>query len=624
MLGYTIETLDWWNCWKDNVSKQRKSVMIKLSYSEIQDFLNQANLDQFSKLNISILRNIMLEPIEPYLRYLAYQTGLNARIGFGEYDNIFQEAVGGQGNLLHKETDCVLIFMKLDTLSWDLARNCVALSPEQIKAEVDRIKEYITRVLSGIRKQTDAMVLWHGFELPVYPALGILDSQSSDGQQALIKGLNEYLRTSLRSQENAYFVDLNLCLARLGFNQFYDPRYWHIGRAPFTNKALREIAVEVFKFIHQLKGKNKKCLVLDCDNVLWGGIIGEDGLAEIKLDKTYPGSAYYEFQQEVLNLYNRGIILALCSKNNEEDVWEVFQKHPNMVLKEEHIATAEINWQDKAANLRQIALNLNIALDSMVFIDDSEFEINLIRDVLPEVEVIHMPKSKAVEYRDILTSCGLFDTLTLSEEDKKRGAMYKGEAIRKKLQAQATDMKTYYRSLEMVLEIRFADEFAVPRIAQLTQRTNQFNLTTRRYSEVDIKNFVNSNEPDVIYVKLKDRFGDSGIVGVCILKYKDKKAIFDTFLLSCRVLGRGVEDAFVIQALKLAKKRSCKVVIGEYYVTRKNSQVKDFYAKHGFEKFEEKPKMADGNFLYNLEEKIEPQPEFFKKVDSEIDQKEKV
>ena len=466
------------------------------------------------------------------------------------------------------------------------------------------------------------MVLWHGFELPAYPALGILDSQSSEGQQTLINSLNEFLRISLKSQENTYFVDLNLCLARLGFDQFYDPRYWHVGRAPFTRQALCEIAIEDFKFIRSLTGKTKKCLVLDCDGILWGGIIGEDGLAGIKLGKTYPGSAYYEFQQEVLNLYYRGIILALCSKNNEEDVWEVFRKHPDMILKERHIATTQINWRDKAANLRQIALDLNIGMDSLVFIDDSEFEVNLIHKVLPEVEVIHIPPAKTMESRNILASCGLFDTLTLSAEDKNRGAMYKAEVARKDLQVQTTDMKTYFKTLGMVVEIRFADEFAIPRIAQLTQKTNQFNLTTKRYSEADIKAFANSDQSDVIHLTLKDRFGDSGIVGVCILRYQDKKSIVDTFLLSCRVLGRGVEDAFLIQALKLAKKRDCKAAIGEYYATLKNSQVTDFYAKQGFDILKEKTKAEEQKFLYELDGQIRPEPAFFKKIVSEIDQQE--
>jgi FkbH-like protein len=552
--------------------------------------------------------------------------GLDAQIRFGEYDHIFQEAVGGKGDLLHKQTDFVLVFVKLDTLSWDLSRNYPALSVGQLKAEVDRIKEYITSVLSGIRKQTDATVLWHGFEMPVYPSLGILESQTCDGQQALVGCLNEFVRTSLKNQGNAYFVDLNLCLGRSGFNQFYDSRYWHIGRAPFAREALREIAAEDFKFIRSLRGKTKKCLVMDCDGILWGGIIGEDGLGRIKLGKTHPGSSYYELQQEILNLYNRGVILALCSKNNEEDVWEVFRKHPDMILKEEHIATAQLNWKDKVANLRQIALDLNIGLDNMAFIDDSEFEVNLIRDVLPEVEVIHMPPGKAVEYRNILASCGLFDTLNLLEEDKKRGAMYRAEVARKKLQTEITDMETYYKSLQMVVEIRFADEFAMPRIAQLTQRTNQFNLTTRRYSETDIKNFANSGEADVICIRLKDRFGDSGIVGVCVLKYRDRKVTFDTFLLSCRVLGRGVEDAFMIQALKLAKKRGCQVCIGEYYRTRKNSQVENFYAEQGFQRFDSDPNTLTGvvRYRYDLEEEIKPEPKFFKHIVSEIDWKSEI
>ena len=262
-------------------------------------------------------------------------------------------------------------------------------------------------------------------------------------------------------------------------------------------------------------------------------------LAGIKLGQTYPGSIYYEFQKELINFYNRGVILALCSKNNENDVWEVFWNHPAMILKEEHIAASRINWQDKAVNIKQISEELNIGLDSMVFIDDSDFEVEFVRKTLPEVEVIHIPQTKITENRNMLLSCGLFDTLTYSIEDKNRTAMYKAQAARKNLQVIATDMKSYLKSLEMEIDIDFADEFSIPRIAQLTQKTNQFNLTTKRYSETDIKNLVESDNSDVIYLKLKDKFGDSGIVGVCILKYENKMSLFDTFLLSCRVLGRG-------------------------------------------------------------------------------------
>jgi len=585
--------------------------MDKLTFAKIQEFLNHCKMDHLPKLKISILRNIVIEPIAQYLKYLAYQMGYCAEVKFGDYDNIFKEAFESEKGLLDENNDCVFVFNKLDTFSQNLSRGFNCLSAEEIKEEVERNKQFIKGVLGGIRRQTNAMVLWHGYETPAYPALGIYDSQALDGQMAVINEINGFLRLALKNEKNSYFVDLSLCLIRLGYKHFYDLRYWHLGRAPYSRQALQEIAIEDFKFIRALKGKSKKCLVLDCDNTLWGGIIGEDGLSGIKLSKSHPGSGYYEFQQEIVNLYNQGIIIALCSKNNEDDVWEVFRKHPDMVLKEEHIATSQINWGDKPANLKQIAFDLNIGLDSMVFIDDSEFEVNLVREVLPEVEVINLPNNKSVEYKDILASCGLFDILIISKEDKKRGSMYRSEILRKRLKVQATDLLSFYKSMEMVLDICLADAFSIPRIAQLTQKTNQFNLTTRRYSEDDIKGFINSGS-DVIYIRLRDRFGDSGIVGVCILKYKNKTAIFDTFLLSCRVLGRGVEDAFLVQALKLSKIRGCKEGIGMYIATRKNTQVKNFYGSQGFKSISD-----DGNaqrLVYDLTSITKKEPEFFSKI----------
>lgn len=592
---------------------------MKPTITDIEEILSLSSLSKLPSINISILRNIILEPIQPYLRYYAYQSGLNAQVKFGEYDNIFQEAVGGNRDLLNADTDCVLLFMFLESVSCDIARNFVGLKQKVIADEVNRIKQNIIDILSGIRRQTDAMILWHSFEYPANPSLGIYDAQIENGQVGVVIELNRALKDCILEFHNAYLVDLNLCLLRIGAKCFYDLRYWHIGRAPYSREALQEIAFENLKFIRPLKGKNKKCLALDCDNTLWGGIIGEDGLSGIKLGKTHPGSSYFEFQQEVINLYNRGIIIALCSKNNEEDVWEVFKKHPDMVLKEEYIAASQINWKDKAQNLRQISLDLNIGLDSIVFIDDSDFEINLIRELLPEVETIQLPPGRAFEYRDMLSKCGLFDTLTISDEDKKRGEMYRAETGRKKLMAQITDMVSYYKSLEMIVEINFANDFSFPRIAQQTQKTNQFNLTTRRYNEADIESFSKSVNSDVTTLRLKDKFGDSGIVGTCILIYENNMAIFDTFLLSCRVLGRGVEDAFIVQALKLAQKRSCIKAIGEYYRTSKNRQVENFYEKQGFKELKTSLRAGDRVFEYDLITDLKAEPYFFKEIISEID-----
>lgn len=585
------------------------------TYSQIQEVLNtdRTIIDGLPKLNLVILRNITLEPIEPYLRYFAYEIGLNAEVRFGTYDNVYQEAVEENSSLIPSLTDAVLLFTRLETLSWGLAKGFNGLSLTQIQEEKQRLAQYFHDILVGIRAKTHAMILWHGFEMPAYPSLGIWDSQIASGQVAVIHDLNQLLKDSLAQFSNTYFVDLNLIQSRLGLSHYYDARYWYLAHSPYARESLSEIATEDFKFLRALKGKNKKCLVLDCDNVLWGGVVGEEGLAGIKLGKTYPGSIYYEFQQTILNLYHRGVILALCSKNNPEDVWDVFQKHPDMLLREEHIATAQINWQDKAANLRQIASDLNIGLDSIVFADDSEFEIDLIRKELPEVTTLHLPSEKAFAFSDELISPGWFDTLTITEEDKIRGQAYKAEATRKLMYSKATDLESYYRSLELVAEIRLADAFIIPRIAQLTQKTNQFNLTTRRYSEAEIQAFATGESYDVLSLKLGDRFGDLGIVGACILEYRNGKALIDTFLFSCRALGRKAEEVLLNCCLYVAKTRGCTAAVGFYYPTRKNAQVEGFYPSQGFENpldIENQGK----SYQYNLEKFRKQTPEFYKNI----------
>ena len=588
--------------------------MSEISYSQIQDHLNTRDISSLPGLGISILRNVTVEPMEPYLRYFALQMGLNAKVEFGEYDNVFQEAVGEEKHLLGEGADIVLVFVKLDTLSPRLARNFASLKTQEIQAEVETVKKFISGVVCGIRSRTKAALLWNGFEQPPSPSRGILDSQEPQGQSGIVEELNNFAKRKLSELGNAYFVNLNLCLMRLGKKRYFDFRYWHIGRAPYTREALKEIALENFKFIRALNGKNKKCLVLDCDNALWGGIIGEDGTEKIKLGKTYPGSAYCEFQNEAVNLYNRGIILALCSKNNDEDVWDVFRRHPDMVLKREHIASAQINWEDKATNLRRIALDLNIDLDSMVFLDDSAFEINLVKNLIPEVTCIHLPKEAPGTYADLLSSSGLFDSLVDSPEDRRRGSMYRAEAQRKDLKSRIEDLEKYYHSLEMVVEIRIADDFSLPRIAQLTQKTNQFNLTTKRYSEADIRGFVEGGDSDVITLKLADRFGDYGTVGVCILKYGEGVVLFDSFLLSCRVLGRGVEATFMAEVLKFAGGKGCKLAVGEFYATKKNGQAEFFYGKQGFEEKEPENGKADRIFYFDLDKESPGAPVHFKKA----------
>lgn len=580
---------------------------------ELQDYIKNYDVCNYPSLNTVILRNITVEAITPYLQYLTIQMGFQAEIVFGDYDNVLQDALSSDDRLINNSTDCIMVFTRLETLSPRLTNSFTELDEKGIEEEKDLVKNYIVSTLQGIRNKTNAIVNWHGFELPVYPAYGVADYTNSNMQTGAINELNNFLKEQLRDFKNSFFIDINASRAIVGSKNFYDNRYWHIGKAPYTLEALKEISIDNFKLFRALKGKNKKCLVLDCDNTLWGGIVGEDGLVGIKLGPNYPGSAFLAFQQEILSLFNRGIIIALCSKNNESDVLEVLDNHPHMLIKRKHISISMINWEDKASNIEKIASELNIGIDSIVFIDDNEFETNLVKKMLPLVETIHLPKGKSANYKDILASSGLFDSLTFSDEDKKRSELYKTEFARKKSKNEFSgNIESYYKSLNMLAYIDKASAKVIPRVAQLTQKTNQFNLTTKRYTESDIEGFILSEKSDVLFAELEDRFGNMGIVGVTIIHYFEDYAEIDTFLISCRVIGRGLEKVILNTCIQLAKKRNLLRVRGAYIKTAKNSQVIDFYTKNKFvieEQDEQKVK-----FIFETKNKISPVPSYFKKI----------
>jgi len=561
---------------------------MNLSLSEIQQELKQVSNRKLQGYRIAVLRNITVESIIPYLQYYAFKSGFEANVSVGNYDNILQDCHGGLGAdnkpVLTSETDCILIFLKLEDFSWSLARDFLSLRTEKRESEIEGFLDYVERTLQAIRKQCSAVVLWHGLETPIYKSLGILEDQLPDSQTCTLKRLEVQMKEIFSRFTNVFYVDLADCITQIGINSFYDNRFWYLSAAPYSLDALNVIAKNDFKYINALNGNNKKCLVLDCDNTLWGGIIGEDGIDGIKLSKHGPGGGFYDFQQELVNLHHRGVALALCSKNNEEDVWEVFDMHPEMLLMREHIAAYEINWEDKAGNIKKISEFLNLGLDSFVFIDDSPFETDMVREILPQVEVILVDPKQSFDYRQIIGSTGYFDSLLYSDTDRQRTKLYQAESGRRKLQKRSDCIDEFLEKLEMEVTVKFADEKSIQRVAQLTQRTNQFNLTTKRYSEADIKKFIDNDTYDVLYLSLKDKYGDAGIVGAVILQFSGNTAGIDTFLLSCRVIGRGIENAFLSCVIEAARLRKVEIVQGEYLPTSKNQQVSGFYSRCGFDK----------------------------------------
>ena len=581
----------------------------------VDSFKNKA--DVYPSIRIAFLRNITIDILIPYLKLLCYEEALAPDILMGDYDNVLQEVLDQASPIYAFNPNLIVVVLKLETLSDKLVNGFCALRTDDINEELDRITGLIEAILTGIRSRCDATILIHNFEVPVYPAFGVLDCQDGLRQVNIIRRLNNEIVAMANKHESAYVVDVDLVQSMVGYKNFRDQRYWHIGKAPYTRHALKAIAKEYIKFIRALKGRNKKCLVLDCDNTLWGGIIGEDGINNIKISTTYPGSMFQEFQKAIMNLYNRGIMLGICSKNNQADVLEVLENHPDMILRKDHFISIHINWQDKVTNLQKIASELNIGLDSIVFVDDNEFETNLVEKMLPQVTTILLPKDSSI-YNDLLNSCGLFDTLAFSEEDSKRSRMYKAEVKRKdtRLNFSTQSLDGYFNYLEMKIIIKNADDFSITRIAQLTQRTNQFNLTTKRYQEAEIKQLVDSNYADIRYLRLEDRFGDSGIVGVAILKYIEDKCLIDTFLLSCRVIGRGIEDVLLRDCLCTARQKEYLKVVGFYIATKRNSQVANFFKNRGFKS--QNISESKKSFMLLLDNKsLLDIPNYFKNIESD-------
>jgi FkbH-like protein len=562
----------------------------------LREFIPEAT--ELQPLKIAISRNFTIDAMSPVLEGELVRAGFYPKLYLGEYDGISQDLLDPQSALYAFGPDFIILAQWLETLAPRVATRFLSFSASALDAEIDRVLGEIRGRLAALRQHSTAPVLLNNFVLPPYPALGILDAQSDSYQAGSVLRLNHGLQQCAREFPDVYLVDLMGLTARIGYTQAFDERFWHIGRAPLSRTALTMLAREYVKFVRALRGRARKCLVLDCDNTLWGGVIGEDGIEGIKLGSTYPGSCYQAFQREILNLKDRGVILALCSKNNEEDVTDVIRSHPDMLLRKEDFATWQINWNDKVTNLRKIAAQLNLGLDALVFADDSRFECDFVRENLPQVEVIHLGEEPSAFTR-LLNSGAHFDSLTLSYEDRVRTQMYQAEAQRQELQASATSLPEYLAQLQIVATLGSADDMTVPRIAQLTQKTNQFNLTTRRYSESEIRAFCAAPAVEVFYMKLRDRVSDLGLIGVAILKYEARMAQIDTFLLSCRALGRGAEECLLAHCLTRSGARGVSRLLGHYSHTSRNAQVADFYSRCGFARVSQSAEESTWEFQLN-------------------------
>lgn len=532
-------------------------------------------------LRIAALRNFTLEPLVPILEGELALAGRRAVVTVGGLDTMVQDTLGGDGSPLRDDPDLVLVAAWLPGLSLRLSERFASLGPEAARAEVEQVTDTLAQIFAGVRARTRAPILANNFPLPPHPAYGVADAQSTALQTHTILELGRRLLDLRARIPDLYVVDYLGTFARVGAAAAWDQRGWQVARAPLGARALGELGRHHAALIRALLGRARKVLVLDCDNTLWGGVIGEDGLGGVKLGEAHPGSSYQAFQRAVLDLKDRGVVLALASKNNEADVLEVLRAHPGMLIREEHLAAWQIHWGDKASSVRALAGELRLGLDAVVFADDSEFECNLVREALPEVAVVHL-KGDPSGFAGLLHEGAHFDALVASDEDRRRTEMYRAERQRERIKAGAGSLEDYLAGLGLVAEVAAVDAVNLPRIAQLTQKTNQFNLTTRRYTEADIAAFAADPRARVYGLRLRDRVDDLGLIGAAILRLDGDEAHIDTFLLSCRALGRGAETVLLAHVAGVARRLGAARLRGEYRPTARNAQVADFYARHGF------------------------------------------
>jgi FkbH-like protein len=418
--------------------------------------------------------------------------------------------------------------------------------------------------------------------MPILPELmGNNEPRLEHSPAAIVARVNQLLRPA-SVEEGVDLLAIDRFTAFDGLAAWHDPAIWHRSKHEVHPSATEGYGEQVIRLIAAARGRSSKCLVLDLDNTLWGGVIGDDGLDGIVLGQgSGTGEAYLEFQRYAKALSERGIILAVCSKNDEKNALEPFEKHPEMVLKRSDIACFVANWTDKASNLRHIARSLNIGLDSLVFADDNPVERALIRRELPMVAVPELPEDPAL-YVSTLAAAGYFEGIQITDEDRLRSQLYQANAERERLQENVTDMASYLTSLQMVLIARPFDSVGLTRITQLINKTNQFNLTTVRMTEAQVQAAMADPLTVTLQVRLTDRFGDNGIIAILIARVQGEDAMIDTWLMSCRVLGRKVEEACLQVLAASCKQLGAQRLIGLYKPTEKNGMVREMYPNLGF------------------------------------------
>lgn len=568
-----------------------------IPYHKILEEMALIKKKNYKKINIYTIFDFNPLVLESYLEFYLLKKKFQPNIISGKYDQINQEIISLNKN--KKFNKCEIIIIGSDINS-KLSNN---------EKEIDF---YLKNLLVNLKNVLAISKNKKNFEI-IFWNLGLLKSSFYNSKNQIysnekkINQFNSELFEISKKNKNLTILDIKKITNYIGVKNLYDQKNFYSTKIPFTENAHNEISFELSQLINTFRNTTKKCLVLDLDNTLWGGIIGEDGIKGIKLGNTYDGEKFKNFQKYILTLKSRGIILAISSKNNLNDVKECFKKHPEMLLELEDFSIVKANWKPKYENVNEIAQELNIGKDSIVFFDDSVFEREQMKKFNPEINVIDTPINIDF-YINSIEKSGYFNQRFQTKEDSKKIYQYKIIEKANSFKKKQKDLKTFLAKLSMKMEISKINNINFDRSVQMTNKTNQFNLTTKRYNPNELKKFITDKNQLTLVAKLKDKFGDHGITALAMAKQKtNNKKIFilDTFLLSCRILSRNVEVVLLNELLKKLKNLKIEYLEAEYIKTKKNELCKNFLKENNF-------LQSKNKYIYNLTKFNYKQNQFIK------------
>jgi FkbH-like protein len=572
-----------------------------LSFQELKKNLKK-DFSGHKSIKLAVLGDSATQLYVQAIKGYGYEAGLHFDIFEADYDQIERQAFDPTSELYSFSPDFVVVFYCTNKLLKKFGKLSTAGKTSFSQQQVKNAEDIYQAIISRIK----CKVIFFNFPEINDSVFGNYADKTSASFIYQLRSINLELMNLALKLKNFFILDLNVLQSQYGHRFVTDNKIYINTDLLFSLDFIPIVAKNTIEIIQSITGVFNKCLILDLDNTLWGGIIGDDGMENIQIGDLGIGRAFSELQLWIKQLRQRGIILAICSKNDEDKAREPFEKHPDMILRLEDIAVFVANWNNKADNIRYIQRILNIGFDSMVFLDDNPFERNMVRSNIPLVTVPELPEDPA-EYLNYLRTLNLFETASFTEEDEQRTLQYQEEASRTIIQQQFTNEADFLKALEMVSLVQPFNTFNTPRVSQLTQRSNQFNLRTVRYTEEEIQKIAGSPDFITLAFSLRDKFGDYGLISLIVLHKRDQSALFiDTWIMSCRVLKRNMENFVLNTIVERAKEGGFNQLLGEYLPTAKNNMVKDHYQNLGF--------AEDGN-LWKLQlESYDQKPCFIKSI----------